>query len=175
MILHNTFRKFDSEILFESLHKSTATMSQTEPSEEEKKKMYDSLPAEHREKQTYTEWVKEGYNNQYNKWMPWLEDQYLAWFGKDNKASYATKGIYLSPPSFQPVLPAQSSEPQTNLPSHHRISRQRQSHQHRPSQPAARWRQRPSERPGRQRWSPPTSGRYGLERRYQSCGEAGQG
>ena len=25
--------------------------------------------------------------------MPWVEDQYLSWFGKDNKASYATKGI----------------------------------------------------------------------------------
>jgi hypothetical protein len=24
--------------------------------------------------------------------MPWIEDKYLAWFGKDNKASYATKG-----------------------------------------------------------------------------------
>jgi hypothetical protein len=25
--------------------------------------------------------------------MPWLEEQYLKWFGKgDNKASYATKG-----------------------------------------------------------------------------------
>jgi len=35
--------------------------------------------------------VKEGYNNQYEKWMPWIEDQYLRWFGNDNKASYATK------------------------------------------------------------------------------------
>lgn len=24
--------------------------------------------------------------------MPWIEDQYLYYFGKDNKASYATKG-----------------------------------------------------------------------------------
>ncbi|KAJ7682042.1 hypothetical protein DFH06DRAFT_1119369 [Mycena polygramma] len=24
-------------------------------------------------------------------WVPWAEDQYLYWFGKDNKASYATK------------------------------------------------------------------------------------
>jgi len=68
-------------------------MSEQEPSEEQKKAMYDSLSPEHREKQTYMEWVKAGYNNQYEKWMPWLEDQYLAWFGKDNKASYATKGL----------------------------------------------------------------------------------
>ncbi|KAL9115777.1 MAG: hypothetical protein Q9227_000145 [Pyrenula ochraceoflavens] len=32
-------------------------------------------------------------SNQYTQWKPWLEDQYLAWFGKgDNKASYAAKG-----------------------------------------------------------------------------------
>ncbi|KAK6543638.1 hypothetical protein TWF694_000382 [Orbilia ellipsospora] len=31
------------------------------------------------------------YNKQYEKWVPWLEDQYLYWFGKDNKASYVTK------------------------------------------------------------------------------------
>ncbi|KAJ5684586.1 uncharacterized protein N7477_000931 [Penicillium maclennaniae] len=43
-------------------------------------------------KQTYSEWTKETYNDQYEKWMPWIEDQYLRWFGKgDNKASYATK------------------------------------------------------------------------------------
>ncbi|KAF4451512.1 hypothetical protein F53441_5521 [Fusarium austroafricanum] len=27
----------------------------------------------------------------YEKWVPWLEDVYLRWFTKDNKASYATK------------------------------------------------------------------------------------
>ena len=32
------------------------------------------------------------YNSQYERWMPWIEDQYLSWFGKDNKASYAAKG-----------------------------------------------------------------------------------
>lgn len=65
----------------------------SEHTEEQKKHIYDNLPAEQRQKQTYTEWVKEVYNDQYEKWMPWLEDQYLKWFGKgDNKASYATKG-----------------------------------------------------------------------------------
>lgn len=63
-----------------------------EPSDNDKQKMYDSLPQEHRDKQTYTEWVTEAYNNQWNSWMPWVEDKYLQWFGKDNKASYATKG-----------------------------------------------------------------------------------
>ncbi|KAJ5935075.1 hypothetical protein N7466_004622 [Penicillium verhagenii] len=44
------------------------------------------------EKQSYSEWLKEAYNNGYERWMPWLEDQYLKWFGKgDNKASYAAK------------------------------------------------------------------------------------
>lgn len=63
-----------------------------EHTEEQKKHMYDQLPNEDKEKQTYTEWVKEAYGNSYEKWMPWIEDQYLKWFGKDNKASYATKG-----------------------------------------------------------------------------------
>jgi len=59
--------------------------------EEQKKQTYDNLPQEQKKKQTYTEWAKEGYNYQYERWMPWIEDQYLRWFGKDNKASYATK------------------------------------------------------------------------------------
>ncbi|KAF2455967.1 hypothetical protein BDY21DRAFT_65096 [Lineolata rhizophorae] len=37
------------------------------------------------------EWTKKQYNQQYDKWVPWLEDQYLYYFGKDNKASYVTK------------------------------------------------------------------------------------
>ncbi len=43
-------------------------------------------------KQTYAEWAKEKYNQQYESWMPWIEDHFLSWFTKDNKASYATKG-----------------------------------------------------------------------------------
>ncbi|KAK6501407.1 hypothetical protein TWF481_009247 [Arthrobotrys musiformis] len=37
------------------------------------------------------ETVKQYYNRQYDIWVPWLEDQYLYYFGKDNKASYVTK------------------------------------------------------------------------------------
>ncbi|KAH7122989.1 hypothetical protein EDB81DRAFT_813373 [Dactylonectria macrodidyma] len=37
------------------------------------------------------EWTKKTYNEQYEKWVPWLEDTYLRWFSKDNKASYTTK------------------------------------------------------------------------------------
>lgn len=65
-----------------------------EHSEEQKKQIYDNLPAEQKAKQSYTEWLKESYNYQYERWMPWIEDQYLKWFGKDNKASYATKGTF---------------------------------------------------------------------------------
>ncbi|KAJ5637768.1 hypothetical protein N7490_007647 [Penicillium lividum] len=44
------------------------------------------------EKETYGEWLRNAYNNGYERWMPWIEDLYLRWFGKgDNKASYATK------------------------------------------------------------------------------------
>ncbi|KAJ9148761.1 hypothetical protein NKR19_g5882 [Coniochaeta hoffmannii] len=37
------------------------------------------------------EWAKEQYNKQYENWVPWLEDLYLRYFTKDNKASYTAK------------------------------------------------------------------------------------
>jgi hypothetical protein len=40
---------------------------------------------------TYRQQAGDFYNRQYESWMPWIEDKYLAWFTKDNKASYATK------------------------------------------------------------------------------------
>lgn len=49
------------------------------------------------EKQSYKAWAQNVYNSQYESWMPWIEDQYLRWFGKgDNKASYAAKGMSFS-------------------------------------------------------------------------------
>lgn len=45
--------------------------------------------------QTWSEYGKQVYNEQYERWMPWIEDFYLRWFTKDNKASYATKGMCL--------------------------------------------------------------------------------
>lgn len=68
----------------------------SEPSEDQKKEMYDKLSPEQKSKQSYSDWVKDAYNNQYEKWMPWIEDKYLSWFGTDNKASYATKGMYFT-------------------------------------------------------------------------------
>ena len=65
----------------------------SQPSEDQKKAIYEGLSEDQKSKQTYTEWVKDAYNNQYENWMPWIEDKCLAWFGTDNKASYATKGI----------------------------------------------------------------------------------
>jgi hypothetical protein len=43
------------------------------------------------EQKTYRQQAGEYYNKQYESWMPWIEDKYLSWFTKDNKASYATK------------------------------------------------------------------------------------
>jgi hypothetical protein len=63
-------------------------------SEDQKKTAFDKMPAEQKKGLSYTEWLKEGYQHQYGNWMPWIEDQYLSWFTKDNKASYATKGMY---------------------------------------------------------------------------------
>ncbi|KAI0169710.1 hypothetical protein GGR52DRAFT_551141 [Hypoxylon sp. FL1284] len=40
---------------------------------------------------TNMEWAKQKYNEQYEIWMPWIEDTFLKYFTKDNKASYATK------------------------------------------------------------------------------------
>lgn len=37
------------------------------------------------------EWARDQYNKQYDKWVPWLEDLYLRYFTRDNKASYATR------------------------------------------------------------------------------------
>ncbi|KAL4988703.1 hypothetical protein BDW68DRAFT_88185 [Aspergillus falconensis] len=60
--------------------------------EEQKRHFYDNLPEQEKKEKSYTQWVKEAYAEQYEKWMPWLEDQYLKWFGKgDNKASYVAK------------------------------------------------------------------------------------
>jgi hypothetical protein len=51
---------------------------------------------------TYKQAAGEYYNRQYDNWVPWIEDKYLSWFTKDNKASYATKRNYPSP--FSPTF-----------------------------------------------------------------------
>ena len=50
-----------------------------------------------------TEWAKKKYNDNYDYYMPWIEDKYLAWFG-ENKTSYTTKGTFL-PSHSLPLLP----------------------------------------------------------------------
>ncbi|KFA64927.1 hypothetical protein S40285_08699 [Stachybotrys chlorohalonatus IBT 40285] len=37
------------------------------------------------------ETARKAYNDQYEKWVPWMEDMYLYYFTKDNKASYTAK------------------------------------------------------------------------------------
>ncbi|RDW63140.1 uncharacterized protein DSM5745_10251 [Aspergillus mulundensis] len=60
--------------------------------EDQKRHFYDSLPASEKQDKSYKQWVQEAYTTQYEKWMPWLEDQYLRLFGKgDNKASYVAR------------------------------------------------------------------------------------
>ncbi|KAF7193022.1 hypothetical protein HII31_05667 [Pseudocercospora fuligena] len=70
---------------------ATGTQNWDAMSEEQKKQTFDALPEEKKQGKTYTEWIKEGYQHQKENWMPWIEDLYLKWFTKDNKASYATK------------------------------------------------------------------------------------
>jgi len=43
------------------------------------------------DKEGYYDWTKRKANENWENWKPWVEDQYLRWFTKDNKASYATK------------------------------------------------------------------------------------
>jgi hypothetical protein len=110
-------------------------------------------------KQTYTEAAGQYYNQKYETWMPWIEDKYLSWFTKDNKASYATKRTFPNPfptlipfshyhPSYllpHSTVPYYHSEPDLFdhvLTPTHRKPRQNQSHRRIPSRPAARRRQR---------------------------------
>lgn len=51
------------------------------------------------DQKTYKEAATEFYNRQYENWVPWMEDQYLKYFTKDNKASYATKRASSRSPS----------------------------------------------------------------------------
>lgn len=46
-----------------------------------------------------SQWTKDTYNSQYEKWVPWAEDVYLRWFTKDNKVSYTAKRKSIIPPS----------------------------------------------------------------------------
>jgi hypothetical protein len=67
--------------------------------EDQKKQAYDALPeGSDQKKMGYYEWVKQGYYHQKENWMPWVEDMYLRWFTRDNKASYATKGMLVDKP-----------------------------------------------------------------------------
>lgn len=56
------------------------------------------------------EWTKQTYNQQYERWMPWIEDQYLRWFTKDNKASYATKREFSPLPAVPAVVTVSMSD-----------------------------------------------------------------
>ncbi|KAF9741735.1 hypothetical protein PMIN06_011872 [Paraphaeosphaeria minitans] len=53
--------------------------------------MTDQNKNQNQNQKGYKEAAGEFYNRQYESWMPWIEDKYLSWFTKDNKASYATK------------------------------------------------------------------------------------
>ena len=81
--------------------KVTGTSSGTQDweamTEDQKKQAYDALPeGSEQKKMGYYEWVMQGYYQRKENWMPWIEDAYLRWFTKDNKASYATKGMFPS-------------------------------------------------------------------------------
>lgn len=68
--------------------------------------------SEQEQKQTYLEWAKQKYNEQYESWMPWIEDHFLKYFTNDNKASYATKRMF-SPFTLSSSL-SHTVQPETN-------------------------------------------------------------
>ncbi|KAL6237270.1 hypothetical protein BDW75DRAFT_89703 [Aspergillus navahoensis] len=87
----NNFARSQSQSQPDAGH-SEAGPSTPLHTEEQKRHFYNNLPEQEKKEKSYTEWVKEAYAEQYEKWMPWLEDQYLKWFGRgDNKASYVAK------------------------------------------------------------------------------------
>ncbi len=59
------------------------------------------------------EWAKTQYNKQYDSWVPWLEDIYLRYFTRDNKASYKTRGR--SPPLLLQLPPYRTHKQIPNL------------------------------------------------------------
>jgi hypothetical protein len=70
-------------------------------------KMADKNQNKNQSQKSYKEAAGEYYNQKYETWMPWMEDQYLKWFTKDNKASYATKRLSSSsPPPIPSSLPS---------------------------------------------------------------------
>ena len=72
------------------------------------------------------EWTKQKYNEQYEVWWPWIEDNFLKYFTKDNKASHVTKGIFpIYSLSLLNVMIADVLSP-----SNHRTTQQDQSHRH---------------------------------------------
>lgn len=62
------------------------------------------------------ETAKNYYNKQYESWMPWIEDKYLAWWGQ-NKTSYVAKGTLhtLSLPTPQVSLMAVGEMDKTKI------------------------------------------------------------
>ena len=61
------------------------------------------------ESKTYKQQAGEFYNRQYDNWVPWVEDKYLQWFTKDNKASYATKRTFPHQPTLTKASPLNST------------------------------------------------------------------
>lgn len=89
--------------------------------------------------------------------MPWVEDNVLYYFTKDNKASYATKGM------LEILFTPQT----TALTTRYRPAQQDQDHWQRTSRQPPGRRKQPRSRPSRTRRTPTTRRRQGLQGGYQ--------
>jgi hypothetical protein len=58
------------------------------------------VPQQQQENEGYYAWGKRKSGEKWEHWKPWIEDLYLRWTGKDNKASYTTKSATPFPQDF---------------------------------------------------------------------------
>jgi hypothetical protein len=145
-------------------------------SEDQKKQTFDSLPQEKKQGKSYMEWVKEGYHNQYENWMPWIEDQYLKWFTNDNKTSYAAKGkLHCDETWGMTELMSYLLVVRKLISITNRHSRQDQGHWRRARRQGPRRRQQPRRWPVRQRRRSPGRRRHFLQGGHEPCRARRQG
>ncbi|KAH8161324.1 hypothetical protein CIB48_g6915 [Xylaria polymorpha] len=64
--------------------------------------------------QTTVEWAREKYNEQYDAWMPWIEDMFLKYFTKDNRTSYVARADGLDRTKVTGVDQVDSLQDKTN-------------------------------------------------------------
>ena len=124
------------------------------------------------------EWSKQQYSQKKEVWVPWLEDLYLRWFTKDNKASYTTKRKHMTtiPTSCSENASKKKWYKGTNMPIlFPRKPRQVESNGRPTSRHPPRRHPRLSGGTSRTRWPPAARWRPGIQGGPQPCRTTGEG